>query len=73
MNAEHRRLHPDQRSTVPSLLEAQRRLMWEWMGNDLEIYDDQGNLVAITSRDNPNLDQILADLRSQYDANGGTQ
>ena len=73
MQIERRTLHPEQRSTVPSLLEAQQRLMWEWMGNDLEIYDEQGNLVAITSRDNPNLDAILADLRSQYDADGGTQ
>lgn len=73
MNVERRKLHPNQRSTVPSLLEAQRRLMWEWMGNDLEIYDDQGNLIAITARDNPNLDQILADLSAQYDTPGGTR
>lgn len=70
---ERRKIHPEQRAINPSLLEAQRRLMWEWMGNDLEIYDDQGNLIAITARDNPNLDQILADLSAQYDANGGTQ
>lgn len=73
MHVEQRTLHPEQRSTHPQLLENQRRLLWEQWSNDIEIYDDQGNLIAITARDNPNLDKIFADLRSQYDTPGGTQ
>lgn len=59
MHIEQRTLHPEQRSTHPQLLENQRRLLWEQWSNDIEIYDDQGNLISITSRDNPNLGEIL--------------
>lgn len=62
MEIKRRKLHPNQRSTVPSLLENQQRLLWEQWSNDVEIYEN-GELVAITARDNPNLEQVLANLR----------
>lgn len=65
MRIESRQLHPEQQSTNPSLLENQRRLFTEIFGNDIEIYDDHGNLLAITSRDNPNLDELLINLRGE--------
>lgn len=64
MEIKRRKLHPEQRSGHPGLLENQRRLLWEQWSNDVEIYDDRGNLVAITARDNPNLEQILINLRA---------
>lgn len=73
MNIERRRIHPEQRATNPSLMDAQRRLLWEQWSNDVEIYDDAGNLVAITARDNPNISQILTNLGLDPNANGGTQ
>jgi hypothetical protein len=62
MEVVHRKLHPEQRSTVPTLLENQQRLLWEQWSNDVEIYD-KGELIGITARDNPNLSQVLANLR----------
>ncbi len=62
MEIKRRKLHPEQRSTVPNLLENQQRLLWEQWSNDVEIYEN-GELVAITARDNPNLEQVLANLR----------
>jgi hypothetical protein len=68
MEIKRRTIHADQRSTVPSLLEAQQRLLWEQWSNDLEIYDNDGELLAITHRENPNLDRLLANLRSGENA-----
>lgn len=62
MEVVRRKLHPEQRSTNPTLLENQRRLLWEQWSNDVEIYEN-GELVAITHRENPNLEQILINLR----------
>lgn len=62
MEIKRRKLHPNQRSTVPTLLENQQRLLWEQWSNDVEIYEN-GELVAITARDNPNLEQVLINLR----------
>jgi len=69
-----RKLHRDQIAREPHLRE-QQQITWEkfGFGNDVEIYDDRGNLVAITARDNPNLSEVLANLRDQYDAPGGTR
>lgn len=61
MEIKRRKLHPNQRSTVPTLLENQQRLLWEQWSNDVEIYDN-GELVAITHRENPNLEAILTHL-----------
>lgn len=62
MEIKRRTLHPEQRSTHPDLLAAQQRLLWEQWSNDVEIYEN-GELVAITARDNPNLEQVLINLR----------
>lgn len=70
MEVKKRILHPDQISSQPQLREAQKRLYDLYWQHDLEIYDDRGNLVAITSKDNPNLNEVLANLRDQYDAPG---
>lgn len=61
MEVVRRTLHKDQRSRDAHLLE-QQRLTWEKLGfgNDLEIYDNRGELMAITSRENPNLNRLLA-------------
>lgn len=74
MEVVRRTLHKEERSRDAHLLE-QQRITWEKFdfGSDLEIYDDRGNLVAITSRDNPNLSEVLANLRDQYDAPGDTR
>lgn len=74
MEVVRRTLHKEERSRDAHLLE-QQRITWEKFdfGSDLEIYDDRGNLVAITSRDNPNLSEVLANLRDQYDATGDTR
>lgn len=60
MEVKRRKLHPEQRSTHQDLLANQQRLLWNYWSNDLEIYDDNGELTAITARDNPNLEAILA-------------
>lgn len=62
MEIKRRKLHPEQRSTVPTLLENQQRLLWEQWSNDVEIYE-AGELVAITHRENPNFEQVLINLR----------
>ena len=61
MEVVRRTLHKDQRSRDAHLLE-QQRITWEkfGFGSDLEIYDDRGELMAITSRENPSLDRLLA-------------
>lgn len=64
MRVERRTLHPEQRSTNWELLNHQRRLLSDLFYDDLEIYDDDGELIAITARDNPNLEQILINLRA---------
>lgn len=71
MQIESRTLHPEQISTNTTLRAAQYRMLEELWCRDLEIYDDEGNLVAITSKDNPNLDQLLAQLGSEPNASGG--
>lgn len=58
MEIKRRTLHPEQRSTHPDLLAAQQRFLWEQWSNDVEIYE-AGELVAITARDNPNIEQLL--------------
>ena len=63
MEVKRRKLHPEQRSTHQDLLANQQRLLWNYWSNDLEIYDNDGELVAITARDNPNLEQVLINLR----------
>jgi hypothetical protein len=73
MLEKQRKLHPEQRSTNPTLLANQQRLLWEQWSNDVEIYTNDGELVAITARDNPNLSEVLAHLRDQYDAPGDTR
>lgn len=74
MEVVRRTLHKEERSRDAHLLE-QQRITWEKFdfGSDLEIYDDRGVLMAITSRDNPNLSEVLANLRDQYDAPGDTR
>lgn len=62
MRVERRTLHPEQRSSNWQLLNHQRRLLSDLFYDDLEIYDDDGELIAITSRDNPNLDRVLETL-----------
>lgn len=64
MEVVRRTLHKEERSRDAHLLE-QQRITWEKFdfGSDLEIYDDRGVLMAITSRENPNLDRLLANLR----------
>lgn len=57
-----RKLHPEQRSTNVDLLATQQRMLWEQWSNDVEIYEN-GELVAITHRDNPNFEQVLINLR----------
>lgn len=64
MEVVRRKLHPEQRSTNPTLLANQQRLLWEQWSNDVEIYTDDGELVAITHRENPNLEQVLINLRA---------
>lgn len=64
MEVKRRKLHPEQRSTHQDLLANQQRLLWDYWSNDLEIYDDNGELTAITARDNPNLDRLLAQIRA---------
>lgn len=61
MEVVRRTLHKEERSRDAHLLE-QQRITWEKFdfGSDLEIYDDRGVLMAITSRENPNLDRLLA-------------
>ena len=63
MRIERRTLHENERSSHPQLREVQNYVLNDlWQGDDLEIYDDEGNLIAVTSRDNPNLDELLASL-----------
>lgn len=61
MEIKRRTLHRDQIARQPHLRE-QQQITWEKFdfGSDLEIYDDRGVLMAITSRENPNLDRLLA-------------
>lgn len=63
MEIKRRTLHPEQRSSNWQLLNHQRRLLSDLFYDDLEIYDNDGELLAITHRENPNLDRLLANLR----------
>ena len=65
MEVVRRTLYKEERSRDAHLLE-QQRITWEKFdfGSDLEIYDDRGVLMAITSRENPNLDRLLAQFAS---------
>ena len=61
MEVVRRTLHKEERSRDLNLLK-QQRITWDkfGFGSDLEIYDNRGELIAITSRENPNLDRLLA-------------
>lgn len=61
MEARQRIIHPDQASKNESLRQAQQRLYDQDWCNDVEFYVD-GELVAITSRKNPNIDRLAAAL-----------
>lgn len=69
-----RKLHRDQIARDPHLRDMQM-ITWEKLefGKDLEIYGQDGNLLAVTSRDNPNLDRLLADLTDREAATGSTR
>ena len=69
-----RKLHRDQIAREPHLRE-QQRITWEKFNfaNDVEIYDDRGNLVAITSRENPNLNRLLAEIEDRGTATERTR
>lgn len=70
MEVVKRRLRLNQITQQPQLREAQQRLYKDHWSHDLEVYNNNGELAFITSRDNPNLPRLLAELSDQQDAAG---
>lgn len=61
MEAKQRIIHPEQASKNHSLRQAQQRLYDQDWCHDVEFYVN-GELVAITSRENPNIDRLATAL-----------